>query len=98
MDQFNLFRSVAHVWIEPNVVQIPAAAYADNLSIDSAISAGHGVYHRAERQPSGEERRADQSKHETTLALCDNPASNVTYAWSRLTVAESQLHKDESST
>lgn len=53
MDQLNLFSRVAHVWIVPSVVQIPAAAYAE--SIDPAISAGHGVYHRAERQPSGEE-------------------------------------------
>ncbi len=55
MDQLNLIRRLAHVWIVPSVVQIPAAAYADNLSTDRAISAVHEVYHRAESHPSGEE-------------------------------------------
>lgn len=101
MDQLNLFRRVAHVWIVPYVVQIPAAAYSDNLSIDPAISAGHGVFTTGQ-SASPLERRADQSNHSTmTVALYDNPrdfkrARNVTYAKSILNVAGSQLNKDES--
>lgn len=63
MDQLNIFRRVAHAWIVPSAVQIPAAACADNLSIDPAISAGHTVYHQAGRQQYSGERRADQSNH-----------------------------------
>lgn len=54
MDQLNFFRRVAHVWIVPSI-KIPPAAYADNLSIDPAISAAHRVYHWAKGQDSGEE-------------------------------------------
>lgn len=58
----------------PNVVQIHAAAYADNLSIDPSISAGHRVYLRAECQPSGEDSWSAQTQHHKTVALYDNLA------------------------
>ncbi len=61
MDQLNIFRGVAHFCNVPNIVQIPAAAYADNLSTDPVVSAGHGVYLRAERQPSGDDSGSAQT-------------------------------------
>lgn len=72
MDQLNLFKRVAHVWIVPNVVQSPAAAYADNLLIDPAIFAGHGVYHQAGSQHSGEESWLVQTWDHKTVALYDS--------------------------
>lgn len=66
MDQLNLFKGAAHVWILPSIAQIAVAAYADNPSIDPATAAGHGVYRWAERQSFGEESWSVQpSDHRT---------------------------------